>query len=59
MTTQRRSRKHPMFSDKVNEGQARNEAWTKLSTVEKTHALCQRPGKSRRQMSKLEAEAKQ
>lgn len=58
MTTQRRSRRHPAFNDKVAEEQARNEAWTKLSTPEKRIALRKRPGESKRQMSKLEAEAK-
>jgi hypothetical protein len=56
--TQRRSRRHPAFNDKLEEGRLRNEAWNLLKTAGKIASLDGRLGKgegAKRQRAKLEA----
>lgn len=53
MPTQRRSKRHPAYAQKLQEGIERNEAWAKLTTTEKLNSLALRRGLSKRQVSKL------
>ena len=45
-------------SQRIQEGEARNEAWRKLTTAQKLASLRKRPGQSKRQVSKLQAAGK-